>query len=63
MTNLGTAPKRDLYEALDTAMGARDNPLLCVISTQAASDHAVLSELIDYGHKINAGEVKTQAFT
>ncbi|APG47926.1 hypothetical protein PhaeoP97_02546 [Phaeobacter porticola] len=28
-------------------MGARDNPLLCVISTQAASDHAVLSELVD----------------
>ncbi|UWR22634.1 terminase large subunit [Sulfitobacter sp. S190] len=59
---LGTAPKRDLYEALDTAMGARDNPLLCVISTQAASDHAVMSELIDYGKKINAGEVEDPSF-
>lgn len=59
---LGTAPKRDLYEALDTAMGARDNPLLCVISTQAASDHAVLSELIDYGKKANAGEVTDPSF-
>jgi len=59
---LGTAPKRDLYEALDTAMGARDNPLLCVINTQAASDHAVMSELVDYGHKVNAGEVTDPSF-
>jgi len=59
---LGTAPKRDLYEALDTAMGARDNPLLCVISTQAASDHAVLSELVDYGKKINTGEIEDASF-
>lgn len=59
---LGTAPKRDLYEALDTAMGARENPLLCVISTQAATDTAVLSELIDYGFKIEAGEVEDPSF-
>ena len=59
---LGTAPKRDLYEALDTAMGARENPLLCVISTQAASDHAVMSELVDYGHKVNSGEVTDASF-
>jgi phage terminase large subunit-like protein len=59
---LGTAPKRDLYEALDTAMGARENPLLCVISTQAANDHAVMSELVDYGKKINVGVVDDPTF-
>lgn len=59
---LGTAPKRDLYDALDTAMGARENPLMCVISTQAASDHAVLSELVDYGKKVNAGEITDPSF-
>lgn len=59
---LGTAPKRDLYDALDTAQGARVNPLLVVISTQAASDHAVLSELIDYGRKVNAGEIADPSF-
>lgn len=59
---LGQAPKRDLYEALDTAMGARDNPLLVVISTQAADDHAVMSELVDYGQKVNAGELEDPAF-
>lgn len=59
---LGTAPKRDLYEALDTAMGARDTPLMCVISTQAASDTAALSTLIDYGVKVNSGEVLDPSF-
>ena len=59
---LGTAPKRDLYDALDTAMGARENPLMCVISTQAASDHAVLSELVDYGKKVNTGEITDTSF-
>lgn len=59
---LGQAPKRDLYEALDTAMGARDNPLMCVISTQAADDHAIMSELVDYGQKVNAGEIEDPAF-
>ncbi|MEL6323967.1 MAG: terminase TerL endonuclease subunit [Pseudomonadota bacterium] len=59
---LGTAPKRDLYEALDTAMGARDDPLMCVISTQASSDTAALSTLVDYGLKVNAGEVDDPSF-
>ncbi|WP_118133705.1 terminase large subunit [Oceanicella sp. SM1341] len=59
---LGQAPKRDLYEALDTAMGARDEPLMTVISTQAADDHAVMSELVDYGMKVNAGEIEDPAF-
>ena len=59
---LGTAPKRDLYEALDTAQGARAEPLMVVISTQAASDTAVLSELIDYGAKVNAGEIRDPSF-
>ena len=59
---VGQAPKRDLYEALDTAMGARDNPLMCVISTQAADDFHLMSELVDYGHKVNSGEVVDPSF-
>lgn len=59
---LGQAPKRDLYEALDTAMGAREDPLMVVISTQAASDYAPLSELIDYGHRVNSGEIEDASF-
>lgn len=59
---LGQATKRDLYEALDTAMGARENPLMCVISTQAANDFAPMSELVDYGLKVNAGEIEDPSF-
>lgn len=59
---LGYAPKRDLYDALDSAMGARDNPLLIAISTQAPDDHHVFSELIDYGLKVQAGEIADKSF-
>jgi len=59
---LGQAKKRDLYEAMDTAMGARENPLMMVISTQAADDHAPMSELIDYGLKVQAGDITDSSF-
>jgi phage terminase large subunit-like protein len=59
---LGYAPKRDLYDALDSAMGARDNPLLIAISTQAPDDNHVFSTLVDYGLKVNAGEVVDSSF-
>ena len=32
------------------------------ISTQAASDHAILSELIDYGLRVNDGEIADPSF-
>lgn len=59
---LGYAPKRDLYDALDSAMGARENPLLIAISTQAPDDNQVFSELLDYGAKVNAGEITDPSF-
>lgn len=40
---------RELYDVMLTSSGAHDEPLFFVISTQAADDKAVLSELIDYG--------------
>lgn len=59
---LGQSVSRDLYDTLDTAMGARDEPLSVVISTQAARDDAPMSELVDYGLRVNAGEVKDASF-
>lgn len=59
---LGQAANRHLFDVLDTAMGARDEPLMLVISTQAASDFAPMSELVDYGLRVNAGEVDDPAF-
>jgi phage terminase large subunit-like protein len=59
---LGQAPDDELYRAMDSAMGARAEPLLMVISTQAADDFAPMSRLIDYGLKINAGQMEDPAF-
>ena len=42
-------PRSELYEALETATGAQDDPLSVVISTQAPTDADLLSVLIDDG--------------
>lgn len=42
-------PDRTLYDALMTSTGAHSEPLSWVFSTQAPSDLALLSQLIDYG--------------
>jgi phage terminase large subunit-like protein len=39
--------RSELYEALETATGAQDEPLSIVISTQAPTDKDLLSQLID----------------
>lgn len=59
---LGSAPNRALFDAMDTASGARDNPLMMVISTQAAADHAVMSELVDYGLRVQSGDIADPSF-
>jgi len=40
-------PRSELYDALETAMGAQEHPLSVVISTQAPTDADLLSLLID----------------
>jgi phage terminase large subunit-like protein len=40
-------PRSEMYEALETAAGAHDDPLSIVISTQAPTDADLLSVLID----------------
>lgn len=40
-------PSSELYDALETATGAQEEPLSIVISTQAPTDSALLSDLID----------------
>lgn len=59
---LGQAPNRDLFDVLDSAMGARAEPLMLVISTQAARDEAPMSELVDYGLRVACGEVRDASF-
>lgn len=59
---IGYWPKRDLFDAMDSALGARDEPLIVAISTQAKDDTHFFSEMIDYGLKIHAGEVEDPSF-
>jgi phage terminase large subunit-like protein len=46
---LAQSKSRALYDALDSAMGAREEPLFIVISTQSNDPQHVLSQLIDDG--------------
>lgn len=50
---LARAKSRDLYDVLDTSMGAREEPLFVVISTQSNDPQHILSELIDDGLNAN----------
>jgi phage terminase large subunit-like protein len=59
---LAQVPSRALYDALGTALGGRAQPLMVVISTQAARDEAPMSELIDYGLRIERGEIVDPGF-
>jgi phage terminase large subunit-like protein len=46
---LAQAKNRELYDVLDTSMGARAEPLFVVISTQSNDPEHILSKLIDDG--------------
>lgn len=46
---LAQARNRELYDVLDTSMGARQEPLFITISTQSNDPQHILSELIDDG--------------
>lgn len=59
---LAQAKNRDLYDALMTSLGSETEPLMMIISTQAPSDQHLLSELIDYGERVNRGVVFDPSF-
>jgi phage terminase large subunit-like protein len=54
--------RRELYDVLMTSMGKRREPLLAVISTQSPKATNILSELIDYGERVKAGEIDDPTF-
>jgi phage terminase large subunit-like protein len=58
----GSSPDDSLYRAMDSAMGARESPLMMIISTQAPDDNAPLSRLIDYGLQVKAKNIKDKTF-
>lgn len=56
-------PRSELYEALETAAGAQEEPLSIVISTQAPSDADLLSVLIDDARSGEDPKVKLWLWT
>jgi phage terminase large subunit-like protein len=56
-------PRSELYEALETACAAQEEPLSVVISTQAPTDGDLLSILIDDAEKGADPRVKLALFT
>jgi phage terminase large subunit-like protein len=56
-------PRSELYEALETASSAHDEPLSVIISTQAPTDADLLSVLIDDAEKGGDPKVKLALFT
>ena len=59
---LAQAKNRDLYDALMTSLGSETEPLMMIISTQAPNDLHLLSELIDYGERVNSGVIMDPSF-
>jgi phage terminase large subunit-like protein len=55
-------PRSELYEALETASGAHEEPLSVIISTQAPTDGDLLSILIDDARKGEDPRVKHSVY-
>lgn len=52
---LAQSLNRHLFDNLSTGTGARSEPLMVVISTQSSDPLHVMSELVDYGEKLQEG--------
>ena len=55
-------PKRDLYDVLTTSTAARAQPLTVAISTTSSDPTHVMSELLEYGRKVNSGIIEDPTF-
>ncbi|MGL6086426.1 MAG: terminase large subunit [Enterobacterales bacterium] len=53
---------RALWDNLTSGTGARKEPLTVALGTQSADDENLMSELIDYGLQVQAGEVEDPTF-
>lgn len=53
---------RELYDNLATGTGARHEPLMLVTSTQSPDPNHVMSQLVEYGTRLNSGEFQDPTF-
>lgn len=56
------APNRDLWDALNTGMGARRQPLMLAITTAGYDRNSICWELWDYAKKVQNGTVDDPTF-
>ena len=54
--------KRELFDVLRTSMGKRAEPLMLIIGTQSPRPENIMSELVDYAHRIEIGEIEDATF-
>lgn len=59
----GDGVGRRLFDALTTGSGVRRDPVKFIIGTQSDEDSALMSQLVDYAEKVNAGEVEDDKFS
>ena len=59
---LGQSVSRDLLDTLETGMIKRVNPMLWIISTQAARDDMPMSQIVEYGLRVRRGEIDDPSF-
>ncbi len=59
---LAQAPNRELWDVLTTSTSARAEPLTFVISTMSSCPNSVMTELLDYGRKVNDGVFDDKTF-
>jgi phage terminase large subunit-like protein len=56
------AKNSELWDNLVSGTGAREEPLMMTISTKSPDPNHFLSQLIDYGRKVNAGDIDDETF-
>jgi phage terminase large subunit-like protein len=62
MDELGQSQSRELLDTLQTSLGKKPDPMLWIISTQAATDAMPMSQVIDYGLACQRGEIADPSF-
>ncbi|HYE51204.1 MAG TPA: terminase TerL endonuclease subunit [Azospirillaceae bacterium] len=59
---LHTQPNRDLYDVMNTAVGARPQPLEAYLTTAGHDRHSICWEVYDYACKVRDGIIDEPAF-
>jgi phage terminase large subunit-like protein len=59
---LHAAQSRELFDVLSTSTGAREQPLVFIITTAGSNFNSICYELYDYAKKVKAGIIADESF-